>query len=473
MGEGTDRKIKEFLIIFEEFMKGIYKDTLDIIIIVRVTENGDIMNYTDELLTKELGIHADVLEVVRKAEEAVSPAFKKMDDIAAYNQYKVLSALQKNRIADMHFAWNTGYGYDDPGRDAVERVYADIFGTEAALVRPTIVNGTHALAITLMGVLRPGDELIYCSGGPYDTLEEVIGIRGEGMGSLKDYGITYRQVELLPDGSIDLETLGKVISDKTRMVSIQRATGYSWRNSITVNQIQKTADFVHGINPDIICMADNCYGEFLDIKEPTNVGVDVMAGSLIKNPGGGLALTGGYVCGRRDLIDKISYRMTCPGIGGECGLTFGQTRAMLQGLFMAPKVVNGAVKGAMLCGKVYEMLGFEVCPKAEESRSDIIQSVKLGSPEAVVAFCEGIQAAAPVDSHVTPVPWAMPGYESDVVMAAGAFVQGSSIELSADAPVREPYIVYFQGGLTYEHSKFGVIKSIHQLYKKGLIDIQI
>lgn len=429
------------------------------------------MNYTDKLLIEKFGISPRVLDLVKRAEGEISDSYQILDDIMAYNQYKVLSALQNHRIADMHFAWNTGYGYDDPGREAVEKVYAEIFGTEAALVRPTIVNGTHALAITLMGVLRPGDELIYCSGGPYDTLEEVIGIRGEGMGSLKEYGVTYKQVDLLADGSIDLETLGKTISDKTKMVSIQRATGYSWRNSITVNQIAEVAEFVHKINPDIVCMADNCYGEFLDVKEPTNVGIDVMAGSLIKNPGGGLALTGGYVCGRKDLIDKIAYRMTCPGIGAECGLTFGQTRSVLQGLFMAPKVVNGAVKGAMLCAKAYEMLGFDIRPGVSDSRSDIIQSVKLGSPEAVVAFCEGIQAAAPIDAHVTPVPWAMPGYESDVVMAAGAFVQGSSIELSADAPIREPYIVYFQGGLTYEHSKFGVIKSIQQLYKKGLLDI--
>ncbi len=427
------------------------------------------MNHTEQLLTKELGIHPAVLELVQKAEEAIVPDFKALDDIMTYNQYKVLAALQNHRIADMHFAWNTGYGYDDPGREAVEKVYAEIFGTEAALVRPTIVNGTHALAITLMGVLRPGDELIYCSGGPYDTLEEVIGIRGEGMGSLKEYGITYQQVELLPDGSIDLETLEKTISEKTKMVSVQRATGYSWRNSITVNQIEEMTKLVHSINPNIVCMADNCYGEFLDIKEPTNVGVDVMAGSLIKNPGGGLALTGGYVCGRKDLIDKISYRMTCPGIGAECGLTFGQTRSVLQGLFTAPKVVNGAVKGAVLCAKVYEMLGFDIRPGVKDARSDIIQSVKLGSPEAVIAFCEGIQAAAPIDAHVTPVPWAMPGYESDVIMAAGAFVQGSSIELSADAPIREPYIVYFQGGLTYEHSKFGVLKSVNQLFQKGLL----
>ena len=429
------------------------------------------MNYTDELLIKSLNIDPGVLTLVKKAEEEIQPEFKKLDDIAAYNQYKVLAALQKHRISDMHFGWNTGYGYDDPGRAAVEKVYAEIFGTEAALVRPTIVNGTHALAITLMGILRPGDELIYCSGGPYDTLEEVIGIRGEGMGSLKDYGIIYKQVDLLPDGSVDLEKLANMISSRTKMVSIQRATGYSWRNSITVNQIKETANFVHSINPDIVCMADNCYGEFLDIKEPTEVGIDVLAGSLIKNPGGGLALAGGYVCGRADLVEKISYRMTCPGIGAECGLTFGQTRSVLQGLFLAPKVVSNAVKGAMLCARAYEILGFEIRPGVRDPRSDIIQSVKLGTPEAVIAFCEGIQAAAPVDAHVTPVPWAMPGYESDVVMAAGAFVQGSSIELSADAPVREPYIVYFQGGLTYEHSRFGVLKSINQLYKKGLIDI--
>lgn len=320
-----------------------------------------------------------------------------------------------------------------------------------------------------MGVLRPGDELIYATNGPYDTLEEVIGIRGEGMGSLKEYGITYKQVNLLPDGSIDLETLKNTISDKTKMVSVQRATGYDWRKSITVNQIKEVTELVHSINPDIVCMADNCYGEFLDIIEPTNVGIDVMAGSLIKNPGGGLALTGGYVCGRKDLIDKISYRMTCPGIGGECGLTFGQTRTILQGLFTAPKVVNGAVKGAILCAKVYENLGYKVCPGSSDSRSDIIQAIQLGSADAVVAFCEGIQAAAPIDSHVSPVPWAMPGYESEVVMAAGAFVQGSSIELSADAPIREPYNVYFQGGLTYEHSKFGVLKSVNRLYQKGLL----
>ena len=429
------------------------------------------MHYTNQLLQDKFKIDPRVLELTEAAEKETAEDFKVLDDIMTYNQYKILDAFQKNRLSDMHFGWNTGYGYDDAGRDAIEKVYADIFHTDKALVRPTIVNGTYALAITLLGILRPGDELIYCTGGPYDTLEEVIGIRGEGNGSLKDYGISYKQVELLPDGSIDLNGIAEAITDKTRMVTVQRATGYGWRKAITIDEIARWAEFVENLNPDIIKMTDNCYGEFLDIKEPTDVGVDVIAGSLIKNPGGGLALTGGYVCGREDLIDKIQYRMTCPGIGGECGLTFGQTRAMFQGLFQAPKVVNGAVKGAILCGKAYEKLGFEVCPKPEDKRSDIIQAVRLKTPEAVEAFCQAIQAAAPVDSHVSPIPWDMPGYESQVIMAAGAFVQGSSIELSADAPMREPYNVYFQGGLTYEHSKFGVIKSLDTLLKKGIIKL--
>ncbi len=425
------------------------------------------MNRTEKLLTDKFNIDKRVLALVAEAEEKVSGLFDELDDIMTYNQYKVLSALQENKLSDMHFGWNTGYGYDDPGREAIEKIYADIFHTDKALVRPTIVNGTHALAITLMGVLRPGDELIYCTGRPYDTLEEVIGIRGEGNGSLKDYGITYKQVELLPDGSIDLEGVARAISEKTRMVCVQRATGYGWRRAITVEQIGEWADFVNKINPGIIKMADNCYGEFLDTSEPTDVGADVIAGSLIKNPGGGLALTGGYVAGRADLIDKIQYRMTCPGIGGECGLTFGQTRTMLQGLFQAPKVVNGAVKGAILCGQVYKALGYEVCPDPFDRRSDIIQAVRLRTPQALETFCRAVQAAAPVDAHVAPVPWDMPGYDSQVIMAAGAFIQGSSIELSADAPMREPYNVYFQGGLTYEHSKFGVIRSVDALLKTG------
>lgn len=426
---------------------------------------------THNLLTQKFGISEEVLSLIEKSEEAVSSLFSELDDVMAYNQYKVLDAFQKNTIRDMHFSWNTGYGYDDPGRDAIERVYADIFHTDAALVRPIIVNGTHALSLTLMGILRPGDELIYCTGAPYDTLEEVIGIRGEGKGSLKEYGVTYKQVELTADGRIDLDALGKAISPETRMITVQRATGYGWRKAISIEEIEEWVKFVKGVNPEIICMTDNCYGEFLHTKEPTDVGVDVVAGSLIKNPGGGLALTGGYIAGRQDLIDTISYRMTSPGIGGECGLMFGQTRTMLQGLFIAPKTVNGAVKGAILCAKAFELLGYDVCPHVNDIRSDIIQAVKLGSPEGVIAFCKGIQAAAPVDSHVSPEPWAMPGYDDPVIMAAGAFVQGSSIELSADAPIREPYVVYFQGGLTYEHSKFGVIKALQELYDQKIITL--
>lgn len=429
-------------------------------------------NNTYQLLKDKFNIAESVLDLIEKSEHEVEERFADLDDIMAYNQYKVLDAFQKNGIRDMHFSWNTGYGYDDPGRDAIERVYADIFNTEAALVRPIIVNGTHALTLTLMGILRPGDELIYCTGAPYDTLEEVIGIRGEGKGSLKEYGVSYKQVELTPEGTIDFEALREAISPATRMITLQRATGYGWRKAISIEEIGEWTSFVKSINPDIVCMVDNCYGEFLHVKEPTDVGADVIAGSLIKNPGGGLALTGGYIAGRSDLIEKISYRMTSPGIGGECGLTFGQTRTMLQGLFIAPKTVNGAVKGAILCAKAFELMGYEVCPKFDDTRSDIIQAVKLGTPEGVIAFCQGIQAAAPVDSHVTPEPWDMPGYDDPVIMAAGAFVQGSSIELSADAPIRPPYVVYFQGGLTYEHSKFGVIKALQQLYDKKLINIQ-
>lgn len=427
------------------------------------------MTITEQYLSDHFAIDAWVISQVRMAEDQIREQFLKLDDIMSFNQYKVLDAFQKNKISDMHFAWQTGYGYNDPGREALEKVYADIFHTQAALVRPTIVNGTHALTLTFSGILRPGDELIYCTGKPYDTLEEVIGIRGENNGSLKDFGITYQQVELRPDGTIDLETLKKLITTKTKMVTVQRATGYGWRKAITTPQIKEWTTFTKNINPDIVCMVDNCYGEFLDIVEPTQLGVDVMAGSLIKNPGGGLALTGGYVVGRQDLIDLISYRMTAPGIGGECGLTFGQTRNMFQGLFLAPKTVNGAVKGAVLCSQVFSNLGYSVCPKPYDDRSDIIQAIQLGTPEAVIAFCKGIQAAAPIDAHVDPLPWDMPGYEDQVIMAAGAFVQGSSIELSADAPIRPPYNVYFQGGLTYEHSKFGVIRALQELYQKGLI----
>ncbi len=422
-----------------------------------------------DLLTESLGVAPEVLDIVNEAEQEIRGRFADLEDTMAYNQYKVLDVFRQCRISDVHFGWNTGYGYDDAGREALEKVYAGVFHTEDAIVRPLIVNGTHALTLTLTGILRPGDELVYCTGGPYDTLEEVIGIRGDGRGSLKEFGITYRQVDLLPDGSIDLEGCRNVINEHTRMMCVQRATGYAWRKAVSIPEIKEWVEAVKAVKPDIVCMADNCYGEFLDTLEPTDVGVDVMAGSLIKNPGGGIALAGGYIAGRSDLIRDISWRMTSPGIGRECGLMFGQTRSMLQGFFMAPSVVCGALKGAMLCARVFEKLGYGVCPGSEEERSDIIEAVQLNSPEAMEAFCRGIQSAAPVDSFVTPVPWDMPGYDSPVIMAAGAFVQGSSIELSADGPIRDPYIVYFQGGLTYEHSKFGVIRAVQSLYDEGLL----
>ncbi len=428
---------------------------------------------TAQFLTEEFKIDPKVTEIVQEAEKEVLGEFARLEDIMAYNQYKVLAAFQKNRIRNMHFGWQTGYGYDDAGRDAIEAVFADVFHTDAALVRTTFVNGTHALATTLLGILRPGDELIYATGEPYDTLQTVIGLTNytPGNGSLRDYGVTFKQVDLLPDGSIDIEGVKAAISSKTKMITAQRATGYSWRKAITMEEIQRLMREIEAVNPSIVKMVDNSYGEFLDTKEPTDVGADVMASSLIKNPGGGIVLSGAYIAGRQDLVDQIQYRMTCPGIGGECGLTYGQTRTMLQGFFTAPRAANAALKGAILCGRAFEMLGFEVSPKTAGNRSDIVQSIKFNAPDKMIAFCEGIQAAAPVDSFAKPVPGDMPGYEDQVIMAAGAFVQGSTIELSADGPMREPYIAYFQGGLTYEHSKFGVIKAIDTLYKKGLITL--
>ncbi len=428
---------------------------------------------TAQFLTETFNIDPKVTKIVQDSENDVSREFARLDDIMAYNQYKVLAAFQKNRIRDMHFGWKTGYGYDDAGRDAIEAVFADVFHTDAALVRTTFVNGTHAIATTLLGILRPGDELIYATGEPYDTLQTVIGLTNytPGNGSLRDYGVTFKQVDLLPDGSIDIEGVKAAITDKTKMITAQRATGYSWRKAITMDEIERLMREIEAANPNIIKMVDNSYGEFLDTKEPTDVGADVMAASLIKNPGGGIVLSGAYIAGRQDLIDRIQYRMTCPGIGGECGLTYGQTRTMLQGFFMAPRAANAALKGAILCGRAFEKLGFEVSPKTAENRSDIVQSIKFNAQDKMIAFCEGIQAAAPVDSFAMPIPGDMPGYEDQVIMAAGAFVQGSTIELSADGPMREPYIAYFQGGLTYEHSKFGVIKAIDTLHKKGLVEL--
>ena len=428
--------------------------------------------YKDYLI-REFKIAPEVLDAVSSAEAVLEERFAEFDDICAVCQMKVLKAFQDNHINATHFDWSTGYGYDDPGREAVERVYASIFRTEAALVRPNIVNGTHAIATTLFGILKPGDELLEVTGAPYDTLETVIGkySDGEFNGTLLDYGIIYNEVALGDDLDVDLDAIRAAITNRTRVVAMQRSTGYDWRPAISLESLRKVTEMVHSIDPSIIVMLDNCYGEFVDTIEPTEFGVDVMAGSLIKNPGGGLALSGGYIVGRQDLIEKISYRLTCPGIGAECGLTFGQNRNVLQGLFIAPGVVNAALKGAVLAGTVYDRLGFEVVPAADAKRSDIIQAIKFLTAERTVAFCQAVQSASPVDSYVLPTPWDMPGYEDQVVMAAGAFVQGSSIELSADAPLREPYIAYFQGGLTYWHSRFGVIKSLDALSKKGLITL--
>ncbi len=429
------------------------------------------MKTSKELLSNTFHIDEKILDLVERSENEIAKEFEKLGDVKAYNQFKVLKAMQENNLSDNHFNWNTGYGYNDAGRETLEKVYSSVFNTEDAIVRPIIVNGTHALTLCLTGILRPGDELISATGKPYDTLEEVIGIRRENKSSLKDFGVDYKQIDFQEAGEVDMEGLINTITHKTRMVYIQRSTGYGWRKALTIEGIKNIVDKVKSINANIIIMVDNCYGEFLEAEEPTDIGVDIMAGSLIKNPGGGLALTGGYIVGKKELIDLISYRMTSPGIGKECGLTFGLTRNMFQGLFIAPQVVTEALKGALLCAKVFEKLGYEVCPSSCDKRSDIIQSIKLGSAERVIAFCEGIQAAAPVDSYVTPVPWDMPGYDSPVIMAAGAFVQGSSIELSADAPIKEPYIAYFQGGLTYEHAKFGVLKGIQSMYDKGLLEI--
>ena len=416
---------------------------------------------------RNLGISEKVLNFAASVEAALKPRFEAIDARAEYNQLKVLKAMQDNRVSDIHFAATTGYGYNDIGRDTLEQVYASCFHTEAALIRPQLMSGTHALHIALSGNLRPGDELLSPAGGPYDTLEEVIGIRPS-VGSLAEYGISYRQVDLLPDGTFDYENIAKAVNEKTKLVTIQRSKGYAARPTFSVEQIGQLISFVKKIKPDVICMVDNCYGEFVETIEPTDVGADMIVGSLIKNPGGGLAPIGGYIAGRGDCIDRASYRLSAPGLGREVGASLGLNQSLYQGFFLAPTVVAGALKGAVFAANVYEKLGFSVHPNGTEERHDIIQAVTFGRPEAVVAFCEGIQAAAPVDSYVKPEPWDMPGYDSPVIMAAGAFVQGSSIELSADAPIRPPYTVFFQGGLTWYHAKLGILKSLQALFDAGI-----
>ncbi|WP_035165599.1 methionine gamma-lyase family protein [Caloramator sp. ALD01] len=413
------------------------------------------------------GIKKEVLELSTKAEEIISPIFKELDKTKEYNQLKVLNAMQKEKLSDSHFTFSTGYGYGDIGRDIVDKIYADIFNAEDAIVRPHIVSGTHAIAAALQAVLRPGDTLMSITGTPYDTLLKVIGLKGSGMGSLREYGINYKQIDLNKDFKIDInKVIEEIKKDKTiKVISMQRSTGYGWRPALTITDIEFAIKEIKKVNTNIIIFVDNCYGEFLDLKEPTDVGADLVAGSLIKNIGGGIAPTGGYIVGRKDLIELVSYRLTAPGLGRDCGSTFGVIRQILQGLFLAPHITIEALKGAIFCSKLMELAGYEVSPKYNEKRSDIIQAIKFNDANLLINFCKGIQKGSPVDSFVECEPWDMPGYSDPVIMAAGAFIQGSSIELSADAPIRPPYIAYVQGGLTYEHSKIGVMKALSNIYK--------
>lgn len=415
----------------------------------------------------DMGIEKRVVDYCQQMEQSLQERFQKIDRRAEYNQLKVLHAMQKNKLSEAHLYPSTGYGYNDIGRDTLEQIYADVFHTEDALVRPHITCGTHALHIALAGNLRPGDEILSPVGKPYDTLDEVIGIRPS-AGSLAEYGVTYRQVDLLPDGSFDWEGIRNAIHEKTRLVEIQRSKGYATRPTLSVAQIGELVAFIKSIRSDIICMVDNCYGEFVEELEPTDVGADMAVGSLIKNPGGGLAPIGGYIVGTKECVARAAYRLTAPGLGKELGAGLGVTASFIQGLFLAPTVTAAALKGAILAANLYESLGYRTIPNAVEERYDIIQAIEFGTPELLIAFCEGIQAAAPVDSYVTPTPWAMPGYDSDVIMAAGAFVSGASIELSADGPVKPPYAVYFQGGLTYPHAKFGIMKTLQCMVDKGV-----
>ncbi len=419
---------------------------------------------------KKLGISPEVYAAGERTEEKLKERFAAIDQTAEFNQLKVIAAMQKNRVSAECFNISSGYGYNDIGRDTLERVYADCFGGEDALVRPQITCGTHALALALMSNLRPGDELLSPVGKPYDTLEEVIGIRPS-KGSLAEYGITYSQVDLLPDGSFDFEGIKSAINERTKLVTIQRSRGYSSRPTLSVDRIGELVSFVKGIRQDIICMVDNCYGEFVEEKEPLEAGADMIVGSLIKNPGGGLAPVGGYIAGKKECVEHAAYRLTSPGLGKEVGASLGVTQSFYQGLFLAPTVVSAALKGAVFAANIFGELGFSVIPDGSQSRHDIIQEIEFHSPDAMLAFCEGIQAAAAVDSYVTPEPWAMPGYDSEVVMAAGAFVQDSSNELSADGPLKPPYAVFFQGGLTWYHAKLGILKSLQKLFERDLVNI--
>ena len=427
-------------------------------------------NQIIEELYREMGISGPVFRFGQQTLRDLEGRFREIDAVAEYNQLKVLRAMQKNRVSAEHFNGSTGYGYNDSGRETLEKVYADTFHTEDALVRSQITCGTHALALALSANLRPGDELLSISGKPYDTLEEVIGIRPS-RGSLAEYGIRYRQAELKEDGSFDFDAIKAALRPETRIAAIQRSKGYLTRPSLSVEQIGEAIRFVKDLRPDIIVMVDNCYGEFVDYTEPSDCGADMTVGSLIKNPGGGLAPMGGYIAGTRECVENCAVRLTSPGLGREVGASLNTLRSLYQGFFLAPTVTAGALKAAVFAANLYEQLGFKVVPGGAEKRNDIIQAVEFGFPEGVIRFCEGIQAAAPVDSYVTPEPWAMPGYDSDVIMAAGAFIQGSSIELSADGPIKPPYAVYFQGGLTWEHARYGILRSLQSLYEHGYVKL--
>ncbi len=429
------------------------------------------MDKLKDYIAENFGIDKKVIDFTLGIEEEIKDKFAEIDKNAEINQYKVLRAMQKNRLSDTHFNSTTGYGYNDLGRDLLENIYAGVFEAESALVRAQIISGTHALTVALFGNLRYGDELLSVVGAPYDTLEGVIGAKREVKGSLTEHGIVYKQVDLLPDGSVDFDSIPKMISDKTKLVTIQRSKGYEYRPSLSVETIEKIIKIVKGVRSDIICMVDNCYGEFVDTIEPTQVGADIIVGSLIKNPGGGLAPVGGYIVGKEEYVENAAYRLTAPGMGKEVGPSLGVTSSLLQGLFLAPNVVSASLKGAVFASAIFEKLGFEVMPTSSEKRADIVQSIQMRTPENVIAFCEGIQKGAAVDSYVVPEPWAMPGYDCDVIMAAGAFVQGSSIELSADAPMKAPYTVYMQGGLTWAHAKIGVMIAVDTMFKKGLIKL--
>ncbi len=419
---------------------------------------------------KNMGICDEVYDYCDNIIKSLHDRFEEIDKNAEYNQMKVIKAMQDNKVAEMHLSGTTGYGYNDDGRDTLEKVYSDIFKTEDALVRPQIICGTHALNVALSSNLRPGDELLSPVGKPYDTMDEIIGIRPS-KGSLAEYGITYAQVDLLPDGGFDYEGIKNAINERTKLVTIQRSKGYASRPTLSVERIGELISFIKGIKPDVICMVDNCYGEFVERIEPSEVGADMIVGSLIKNPGGGLAPCGGYIAGKKECVEQAAYRLSSPGLGKEVGATLGVNQSFYQGLFLSPVVVAGALKGAIFAANVYEKAGFVVRPDGSEPRYDIIQAVELGSADGLLAFCKGIQAAAPVDSFVTPEPWPMPGYDSDVIMAAGAFVQGSSIELSADGPLKEPYSVFFQGGLTWYHAKLGIMMSVQKMFEKDLIKL--